>query len=409
MPSDGVDGNCFQLGPRGLPVASPAPEILLGSLGVLDVVLAWIMATLIYRAAPARPLNRRLAMLLIVEGGAQLVIAAHFVPSWDVRYGIIALHLIAAIVFPLVYLRFLATLGTRVVSPLRGRSLQVVLAVATAGLGAVWLARPAAFVLPRTAAQPDYFPGPAALALYLVVGLVSIYGLVASIGVFRASPPKSLARKRAISFILAFGARDLLFAGSLTMPVLLNDPALFGGYTTQTVFAFAPFAATLFFVLLMGYGILRTQLFEVGSGVTRTVSRTAVGALFLGVFLVVSQLAQSFAASYFGARGWIAGGIAAGLLVFALVPLQRAAERIAAFALPNAGPVSAMSHQDRKDLYQEQLRIAWEDGTLTAKERHLLDVAGERLGLTSEEVVGLEREVLGRLAPAPVPIPPSAA
>lgn len=86
------------------------------------------------------------------------------------------------------------------------------------------------------------------------------------------------------------------------------------------------------------------------------------------------------------------------MLLFALAPLQRAAERLSGAVLPDARPLAARSTEERAELYREQVRIAWEDGTLGLKERRMLDAARERLGLAAETAVGLEREVTRSLA-----------
>jgi hypothetical protein len=141
---------------------------------------------------------------------------------------------------------------------------------------------------------------------------------------------------------------------------------------------------------LLVYAILRHQLLGLDVKVKWTLRQSTVAAAFIGVFFVVSESASTFFAT--SGLGSYLGIAAAGLLVFAMAPLQRAAERVANAAMPGVRPATAMARPEREACYKNQAAAAWADGTLSEDEREMLDAAREYLGLSAEEASALERE-----------------
>lgn len=142
---------------------------------------------------------------------------------------------------------------------------------------------------------------------------------------------------------------------------------------------------------LVTLALVRHHLFDAEEQVRWTISRSTIALGFLGAFFVGAEVMQNYLSE---AYGWIGGGITAGLLLFALHPLQRMGERLADGVAPRSKPVSALSHEERLDLYRSQATLAWSDGSLGRKERFLLDSLRERLDLTHEEGSRLEREAI---------------
>jgi hypothetical protein len=143
---------------------------------------------------------------------------------------------------------------------------------------------------------------------------------------------------------------------------------------------------------LVAWGILRYQVLDIDVKLRWGLERSTVASIFVAVFFLVSAGAQEL----FGAASsndWI-GIIAAATLVFFLAPMQRLAERLGQRALPDARPVASLLDDEIRDLYEQRLRAAWGDGTLTRDERVLLDHLRERLGIDVEEAAALERRVL---------------
>jgi hypothetical protein len=147
--------------------------------------------------------------------------------------------------------------------------------------------------------------------------------------------------------------------------------------------------ARVFAVLLLTYAILRRQLFGIDVKVKWTLRQSTVAAAFVGVFFVVSESAQQLFATSVGPYLGIA---AAGLLLFALAPLQHFAERVADKAMPGVKALSSMDPGERARVYRELAAAVWADGSLSRDERAALDQLQASLGLPAEDALRIERE-----------------
>lgn len=157
----------------------------------------------------------------------------------------------------------------------------------------------------------------------------------------------------------------------------------------NTVFFSAMYIA---FPAIVLYGILRGRFFGLDAKARVSVRASTIAAVFLAIFLVVAEIAGSF---FQNAYGWAFGGLAAGVAIVAIHPIQRVAQRVANAAVPLERAAAApMAHEERLRMYREQARVAWADGALSADERRMLDAAREHLGLTHEEAASLEREAM---------------
>lgn len=180
-----------------------------------------------------------------------------------------------------------------------------------------------------------------------------------------------------IAFAVA-GFVSMLVAAAVPGAAILGDVALT--------------ASRVVLPVVVTYGLLRTRVFGLDLSVRWTVSRGTIAASFLAAFFVAAQLAESFLQTRYD---WVAGSVAAGLLLFALAPLQRAAERVAERAVPNTKPVASMSDAERDAFYRDLLKAAWADGNLSREERRVLETARERLGIPPERAHALEGEAAG--------------
>lgn len=159
-----------------------------------------------------------------------------------------------------------------------------------------------------------------------------------------------------------------------------------------------PQAWTLFLAAAVTYSLLRFRLFDLDLTVRWAVVRSLLAGSFLAVFFVGTQIAQNRLSQDYG---WAWGGIAAGLLLFALAPLQRVAERVTGVALPGTQRLGDLSQTERLTIYREQAAIAWLDGSLARRERLLLNQLRERLGLDAAIAERIEEDVAGAGPSAP--------
>lgn len=139
---------------------------------------------------------------------------------------------------------------------------------------------------------------------------------------------------------------------------------------------------------LVAYALLSRQLLEIDLVIKWTIKRGAVVGILLAAFFVASQLAQVLLPDVLG--GPVIGGIVVGLLLFAIAPLQRFAERLSEKAVPNAKPVAALGGDERSAIYLDMARSAWKDGSINRSERGMLNQLQARLGISDAAAKKLE-------------------
>jgi hypothetical protein len=211
----------------------------------------------------------------------------------------------------------------------------------------------------------------AALALLVVAGAWWIRNT-------RIAEGSSLARNVALLTLA-------MPAGGAVLHALFQ--ADWGGYGLARI-------ATAFVLAL---AILRHQLLGLDLGLRWTIKQSTVAAAFVGVFFVTSEGAQSFFAETTNSS--IVGIIAAGALVFAMAPLQSAAERVASAAVPLAGD-APRARTGREDSFRAAVRLAMKGGRLTASEQRELAVLAEDLGVAARRAFKVVDEVAADRAAA---------
>lgn len=146
--------------------------------------------------------------------------------------------------------------------------------------------------------------------------------------------------------------------------------------------------ASLAIAAFAGYALLKHRLFDLDVKLRWTISRGAVAAVFLAIFFIAAQLAQNFLSDTYG---WMMGGVIAGVMLFAIAPIQRMAERVAVAAVP-----AATAGEDRRmEVYRLALALALSDRAITRdEERHLAKLA-EELGVSHTEALAA-REAMER-------------
>lgn len=217
---------------------------------------------------------------------------------------------------------------------------------------------------------------------------------------------ESMARRARV--FLAWTA--ILASASFLLPLVgyFGDPDLASG----NVWVVSMRLAQLAFPLVAGYAVLRRNAARVDAHrIDRTVRGAmrggTVGAIVVAMFFVVSE----GAAALFGALAaerdlpdWLAqalGVLGAGVLVFALAPMVRWGERLANGVAAHGRPIAQMGVDEREQVYREQAEVAWADGSLSAKERLLLDALRQRLGIPIEAAANIEHEAAGPIIESP--------
>lgn len=92
--------------------------------------------------------------------------------------------------------------------------------------------------------------------------------------------------------------------------------------------------------------------------------------------------------------------MAAGLLLFAIAPLQRVADKVANVALPNVAEPTAVAARpaaERADAYRGAVRMALADGVVTKAEERALAQLAQALQLGPREAFDLREGVEGEI------------
>lgn len=153
--------------------------------------------------------------------------------------------------------------------------------------------------------------------------------------------------------------------------------------------------------LLLVFAVLRYRFLNAELGAKRVVKTGILGGSVVAAMFVVGEVPQAI---FSGGplvidERWasILSVVAGGILMLFLHPLSRMAERASGTALPEARKISDLSRVDRLSLYKDQALIAWRDGTLSRKERLLLDQLAARIELKPEVTAQIEAEIVKSL------------
>ncbi|MEK6975297.1 MAG: hypothetical protein AABY18_03030 [Candidatus Thermoplasmatota archaeon] len=186
-----------------------------------------------------------------------------------------------------------------------------------------------------------------------------------------------------VTSLVLLGTLALATAAFVTTGELVSQ----AGVTSSTTFVVG-----LWRVLgagLVTYALVRHRFLDLDVRINWTVSRGAVVACFVVTFVVVSKIAENFLNQRFD---WAWGGVATGLLVLVLKPLERLGDRVADGLVPRGRAPHELGKAEKLALFREQAFMVWADGMMGRKERLLLDNLRERLSIPAQIAVSIEHE-----------------
>ncbi len=350
---------------------------------LLVLAVCGTMAAFIFWARPDATQNRRLALQLFIEA---FVVASLAGLTWFIRdpRASVALTLtMYAFVWPKLwtYYNFLATLPTplaRLVRPQGRRFAFLAVTLACSATVFIW---PEAYV-GGTVAHPDggttVLAGTMFLPMMQAWGVMWLVGLSFSISALRHAKTAT-SRQQARAYLIAFGMRDVAFF-AVTVALSVVPP------TSPTfLWWFMAFPATwILYPLLVGYGILRHQLFGIDVKIRFAVRHTALATLAATVFVVASELLENAVEARLG-QGI---GLAAALLItYASRPIRGMADAVAHRVSPASGD------DEPTRIYRAALEGALEDGDISDREHAVLGRLAEQLGIDSNRHEQLVRDV----------------
>jgi hypothetical protein len=372
-----------------------------GLFGVVSAALCWAMALFVLKTRPDRTQNRRLASMLAVEGVITLFSpsGAAFAASDATARVFFAIHMSALFVIVPLILRFVATIETPLAAPLRTRAGVILPWIYAVGAAVIFVLRPGwfnrGFLTPWWGGRM-FDVAPLGSVAYAASGLAALYSLALAVSAFRRAAPGSIARERARQYAIAFGVRDtvVLFATSV-LPGIYG--ATHGGDIHPLDFAYV-WAIQLtesVFVLLIAYGVLRAQLFDIDLRIAKGLRRSTVAAIVLFAFFAAAELAERLVSEEFG---YVIGAFAAAALIFAHKPIERFAASLSSAILPGVEPSEEYVAFRKLEVYREALEAALEDEQFSDHDRAILRRLQTTLGVAPADAARLEEDVRQLLA-----------
>ena len=358
--------------------------------GTFGLIAGWCCAIVAFRTAPKKALNRRLSLILLLEG---TFVAGHigllfFFDNQAIVTALIIAGMAARFAVLFQYLAFLAVaLDSPLVVPFRTPVAKNVLDVASIAVAIVVLARPGLFF------SDLYSPGWAPwnfqfiyMGLWVVQlqGAVLLFGLVAALSAFFRAEKGSVARNRAMWFAIAFGFKDL-FAGILQLLYPVLRPVPFWGE-----FIFNPGQAIVWsaYFLLLAYAVLRWQLFDIDLKVKFVLRQSTLVAMIAGGFIVASETLESMVP----VSGTALSIAVAVVILILLRPIHRFALGMTDRLMSSVQNTPEYLDARKNSVYRATLEGAVEDGIVTEMERRILDRLREELGISPDDAAAIENE-----------------
>jgi hypothetical protein len=238
--------------------------------------------------------------------------------------------------------------------------------------------------------------GPLANVAYALSGVLVTYSLIVAISSFRRAAAGSAAKERARRYAIAFGLND-----ALILLVTTIVPSIYGathGYDIRPIefmFMWAIPTSVTIFVVLMGYGILRAQLFDIDLRLAAGLRRGTVAAIVLFSFFAAAEFAKSVVSEEFG---YVIGAFAAAALVFVIKPVEHFAASFSSAVLPGVEASPTYFAFRKLEVYMEAVEAAYEDGQLSTEDRIILKRLQAKLDVEPVDAARLEEDARRTLA-----------
>lgn len=162
-------------------------------------------------------------------------------------------------------------------------------------------------------------------------------------------------------------------AAAIWLTSLDYTSAFLGGLSGRVTLGFW----RLVLPLLVTYSLLRYQLFDIDIKVKAAIRPGTVAFVFTLLFFAVGELTENLIQD---SRGPSVALVAAGLITVVLKPVEeRLSNRLANKLFPGVKPIERLAPKERRQLFDQQLALALQDGVVSDKERAVLKKLQERL------------------------------
>jgi hypothetical protein len=215
----------------------------------------------------------------------------------------------------------------------------------------------------------------------------------------RRTPAGSAARAYAKAYLTGFGLNDVgwLLGGAYALAgAALGLAPLQWGFPVPDFLILLSNLLIAVGLVIVGVALVRRQLFDFDIRVKWTLRRGTVATAFLALFFIASQLIQNVSSQQLG---YLGGAIAAGLLLFALRPLERAADRLAQAAMPQTNDTPQYRTFRKIEVYKAAVESAYETGAVGPRERASLEALRKKLGILGPDAAAIEADLVVSAAP----------
>lgn len=374
-----------------------------GLFGTIGGLLSLIAGYTIWRASPDQQVRNRFALLFAAE--SMMMFTGILGPSqWllvESHYLLIGkLHFLNDCLLLAVYLPAIAV---AVDSPLlrpfkQGWGRKLVIAVGAAFFVALQIL-PSEFGGGVQPGLPGYGTpytvtfGPLIAALFICLVVSYLYGLVATLLVWRASKSTAQRRKNG-ALAIAFASRDITWGGiymfaSVIIMLGVDQSATW----IRQMGIYGCLMASLgyiSYVCLTAYGIAFLHILNIDIKIKKTLKRSTVTAMFVAFFFIVSELSAALLSDQIGT---ILALIASGALLFFLAPLQELATNFADKAMPSVQDTPEYQIFRRLQIYGAAVEDSAKQGPLVGVQRVALDRLLQELELSKEDARSIETEL----------------
>lgn len=371
--------------------------------GVMALALG--LAGLVRRAGGGNRVSRIASWVLALEGVA--VGGGGYKAFGETEQWVASLVGNLFILLVAAYPRLVSTLDTPWARPFRGRQ-----GAWTLGVYALLLVVFNTFngwVLAQGAAAPAWAAGIFRVTdVLFIAGMfagflgLGVYALIAAVSAFRRTTPGSAARSRAKWWVVAFGTRDVLWGLHVLAFFLIVTQWGDQSRAMFLLWTFGPPSYLLVYAGLLAYGILRTQLLDIDLKIKWGISRGTTASIMIVLVLAASKVTEFYVTREVG---YVAGGVAAGVVLFMAPRINKIGEKVAKTALPQVENTSQYLAFRRLEVYQAAVQSAIEGGGITDKERDTLRRLSAKLGIHPADAARLESDMVPT---APTASPPSA-
>jgi hypothetical protein len=370
--------------------------------GMLEALVMLVLAALVLQAAPRRRANQWLALFFATFGLGSLGPVVLMTPNAWLADNIAFYGDVLQLIFLVAYLAFVGEALDVPLARIFRRPAVILMSAGLAIIGSAYVYFHMAELNPIVARTDEGGYGFTVRGLLndgnFLSAAVFTFTLACALSALRAAAPGTARRAQAKAYALGFGLND---AGLAVLGYLVPALGLAGVLHTPEWAGFYNCLGTLTNLVsitacvLIARGMLRYQMFGFDLKVKWTIQRGTVAAIILGAFFIAAQVAQNYLA---GALGWLAGGAAAGLLLFAIKPLERFAMRLSDRAMPKTTGTPEYVAFRKLEVYKAAVESAHETGGISARERASLDRLRAKLGIGELDASAVEGDVLAGAA-----------